>query len=178
VGNAGECVEMRGKYAWKCVGNAWGMRGKLFQVRFFFQQPGESFICGPGGFGVVALPPFEFSSGFIARGFPDISPGDPFPSQLKNLINVSLHRLASFSGSSKGAPGSLCFLQICWSIPAIGLQVFLLLVVRCLRNIRIPIHLFDARFAINSSSMPDFTEGCDNMNREISTPLPYRPIFA
>jgi hypothetical protein len=68
VGNAGECVEnMRGN-AWKCGGNAWKMRGKLFQVRFFFQQPGESFICGSGGFRVIALPSFEFSSGTIMRG--------------------------------------------------------------------------------------------------------------
>jgi hypothetical protein len=62
------------------------------------------------------------------RGCPDILPGNPFSCLLKNVINVDLYRFASFSGSSKGALGGLCFLQIRWSIPAIGLLGFLLFV--------------------------------------------------
>jgi hypothetical protein len=81
-GNAGKiCGDMRG-YAGKCVGN-------LFQVTFFLKQLDKSFIYCPGGFRVIALPSFEFSSGTIMRGCPDILP-------LMNRASPTVRGLSAF----------------------------------------------------------------------------------
>ena len=82
--------------------------GPLFQMWFLPQQTGKSFMCGPGGFGIVALPSLEIRPGLVARGFPEISLGDPFPSFFKNFIYISLHRLAALGGSQKTVLRSLC----------------------------------------------------------------------
>ena len=68
-------------------------------MRFFLEQPGESFARGPCGFGVVALPSLEFRAGFIARRSPDIGPRDPFSGLLENFSYVCLHRVAPFGGA-------------------------------------------------------------------------------